>query len=348
MAGPKRKIVLPPAARARTAGGRKLGYRPLPIICAYECRLSVNTVAAYERDLRRFREWLAGRTIAGLEIRDLADYVAWLGTQKLAPASVARHIISLRMLFRYLQLEGLLSENKAELLGSPKLWQRIPQVLSPQAIAKLFEAPSSGDLNWRRDRVLLELLYATGCRASELSFIRLRDLQLDEGYCRTVGKGNKERLLPLGGRAIAAIREYLEREPPLSSWEIARRHHRLAAIVATWPAAATRTHLGTRKTLRGPHWRGRRHESPHVASQFRDTFIGGRSRFAASARTARPREHCHHPNLHACRPAPAEGSPHAISSTGVRVCQRGDPSQVGQRRADCATSATVMAGLVAD
>jgi integrase/recombinase XerD len=144
----------------------------------------------------------------------LADYAAWLGTQNLAAASVARHIISLRMLFRYLQLEGLLSENKAELLGSPKLWQRIPQVLSPPAIAKLFEAPRQGDLSWRRDRVMLELLYATGCRVSELSFIRLRDLQLDEGYCRTIGKGKKERMLPLGKRAIAAIREYLERERP--------------------------------------------------------------------------------------------------------------------------------------
>src|SRR5581483_443027 len=94
-----------------------------------ECHLSDNTVAAYRRDLRRFLEWLGKRQVPALTIRDLADYAAWLHERQLAPASLARHIVSLKMFFRYLQIEGVLTENLVELLGSQKLWQRIPEVL---------------------------------------------------------------------------------------------------------------------------------------------------------------------------------------------------------------------------
>jgi len=181
---------------------------------AGECHLAENTVAAYRRDVARFFEWSAGRSIAKLSIRDLADYAGWLHGKKLAPASIARHIVSLRIFFRYLQLEGVLKDNLAELLGSQKLWQRVPKVLSPQQVARLFLAPQEGDPCWRRDRALLELLYATGCRASELSGLRLRDLHLAEGFCMCRGKGDKQRLVPLGGRAAEAVRAYQEHERP--------------------------------------------------------------------------------------------------------------------------------------
>ncbi len=177
-----------------------------------ECHLSDNTVAAYGRDLRRFLEWLEGRSLVKLTIQNLADYAGWLHTKKLAPASISRHVVSLRMYFRYLQLEGVLVENLVELLGSQKLWERVPEIMSPHKIAILFEAPIAGDPYWRRDRALLELLYATGCRASELSNLRLRDIHLVEGYCTCRGKGDKERVVPLGRRADAAVREYLEHE----------------------------------------------------------------------------------------------------------------------------------------
>jgi integrase/recombinase XerD len=183
--------------------------------CGYaagECHLAENTVAAYRRDLRRFSQWLSGRSIPALSIQDLADYAAWLHVQKLAPASIARHLVSLKVFFRYLQLEGALQENLAELLGSQKLWQRVPQVLSTPQINRLFESPVTGDPFWRRDRAMLELLYATGCRASELSNLRMCDLHLDDAYCSCRGKGDKERLVPLGARAAAAVRAYLEHE----------------------------------------------------------------------------------------------------------------------------------------
>lgn len=181
-----------------------------------ECHLAENTVLAYQRDIRRFHQWLgkAANSITKLHIRDLSDFVAWLHQQKLAPATIARHIVALRMFFRYLQLEGILHENLAELLGSQKLWERVPEVLSPQMVARFLESPQTYDAFWRRDRAMLELLYATGCRASELSDLNTQDVHLSEGFCMCRGKGNKERLTPLGRAAREAVQDYLENERP--------------------------------------------------------------------------------------------------------------------------------------
>jgi len=179
---------------------------------AGECHLAESTVAAYRRDLKRFFEWLAGRNPASLSIRDLADYAGWLHARRLAPVSVARHIVSLKVFFRYLQLEGVMEDNLAELLGSQKLWQRVPKVLSPQQVDRLVLAPQEGNPYWRRDRAMLELLYATGCRAAELSTLRLPDVHLDDGFCLCRGKGNKQRIVPVGVRAADAVRSYLKHE----------------------------------------------------------------------------------------------------------------------------------------
>jgi integrase/recombinase XerD len=179
-----------------------------------ECHLAENSVLAYQRDIRRFHQWLAGTElqIPTLSIRELSDFVGWLHQQQLAPASIARHIVAVRMFFRYLQLEGILRENLAELLGSQKLWERIPEVLSPAMVQRFLESPRPRDSFWRRDRALLELLYATGCRASELSNLRCRDLHLNEGYCLCHGKGGKQRLTPLGRAAREAVEDYLQNE----------------------------------------------------------------------------------------------------------------------------------------
>lgn len=195
--------------------GRDQTRRWLEAFTAYtasECMLAQNTVAAYRRDLARFAEWLDGRSIPALSIRDLSDYTAWLHAKRLAPASVARHVVSLKVFLRYLQLEGAIQDNLAELLGTQRLWDRVPKVLSAEQVARLFDAPGTADPFWRRDRALLELLYATGCRASELSDLRMCDLRLDEGFCTCRGKGDKERIVPLGQRAVEAVRAYVEHE----------------------------------------------------------------------------------------------------------------------------------------
>jgi integrase/recombinase XerD len=209
---PRRRLLTPVAIRGASTDGRWadafIDY------VRGECHLSENTVQAYRRDIRRLYSWLNGRNLATLGVRDLAEYVAWLTKQKLAPASVARHVVTLRVFCRYLQVEGILTSSAAELLGSQKLWQRVPHVLTPDEVDRLLDAPKKFDKLWRRDRAMLELLYATGCRASELSNLRLADMHLDAGYCLCHGKGNKQRLVPLGKRAIAAVREYLQHERP--------------------------------------------------------------------------------------------------------------------------------------
>ena len=170
-----------------------------------ECHLAENTVAAYRRDIDHFFEWLAGRSVASLGIRDLADYAGWLHRRNLAPASIARHVVSLKLFCRYLQLEGVLGDSAAELLGSQKLWQRVPHVLSPAGVEKLLDRARAGAiLGGAAIGRLLELLYATGCRASESSHLKLSDVQLDEGFAVCHGKGDKQRVVPLGSRAIQA------------------------------------------------------------------------------------------------------------------------------------------------
>lgn len=179
-----------------------------------ECHLAENTVLAYDRDLGRFVKWLGGRRIEGLKISELAEYPAWLTRQELASASISRHVVSLKVFFRYLQLEGVLNDNQAELLGTQKLWQRVPSVLSASEIDALLAAPRPPRPWWRRDRAILELLYATGCRVSELSMLRPRDLHLDEKYCLCHGKGDKQRVVPLGRKAVAAVQAYMNHERP--------------------------------------------------------------------------------------------------------------------------------------
>jgi integrase/recombinase XerD len=207
-----------PRGKPSAAAAVPSGHPYLDAFTSYlqsECHLAGNTVAAYRRDLARFLRWLQGRPLPQLAIQDLAQYPAWLlEHEHLAPSSVARHVISLKMFFRYLQLEGVLRDNLVELLGSPKLWHRVPQVLSVQMVERLFVAPTAGDPCWRRDRALLELLYATGCRASEVAGMRLADVHLDRGYCTCHGKGDKQRIVPLGRRAAQRIQEYLATERP--------------------------------------------------------------------------------------------------------------------------------------
>jgi integrase/recombinase XerD len=179
-----------------------------------EAQLAPNTIAAYTRDLKRFCEWAGDKAVTKLGVTQLADYLAWLHKLKLAPASIARHLVALKLFYRYLQLENVVRDNPAELLGSQKLWERVPSVLSPAAVSRLLEAPIPCDSWHLRDRAMLELLYATGCRVSEVCNLQLRDLHLDERYCRAFGKGSKERLTPLGAQAIRALKAYLETERP--------------------------------------------------------------------------------------------------------------------------------------
>src|SRR5262245_37320070 len=158
-----------------------------------------NSVLAYGRDLERFQLWVRG---GGLKdylrptVRELGHFLVYCREEKLAAPTVARHLVAVKMFYRYLRLEERAQQSAVELLNSPSLWERIPQVLSPEAVEKLLMAPRGDERFYLRDRALLETLYATGSRASEVAGLRLADLYLDSGFCKCVGKGNKQRVVP--------------------------------------------------------------------------------------------------------------------------------------------------------
>jgi integrase/recombinase XerD len=175
--------------------------------------LAANTVLAYGADLDRFSQWVAGGGLGNYlrpTVLDLSHYLSHLRDEKLAPSSTARHLISLKMFYRFLRLEERTTDGTVDLLSSPALWERIPHVLSPESVEKLLAAPSTLDRFFLRDRAMLETLYATGSRASEVVGLRLEDVYLDSAFCKCLGKGSKQRVVPLGRAAVAALAAYLE------------------------------------------------------------------------------------------------------------------------------------------
>jgi integrase/recombinase XerD len=179
--------------------------------------MAENTVLAYGRDLDRFAGWVAGGGLTDYlrpTVRELSYYLIHLREENLDPASSARHLVALKMFYRFLRLEERAEQSAVELLSAPTLWERIPQVLSPESVEKLLAAPLPTERFYLRDRALLETLYATGSRASEVVGLKLIDLHLDSGFCQCQGKGNKQRVIPLGRPAQEALRAYLSEQRP--------------------------------------------------------------------------------------------------------------------------------------
>lgn len=216
---PPRKRPVGPAATltapAATPGQHLAGFSRY---LQAECGLAENTVLAYGRDLTRFAEWYDRHgppQFRQLTVATFTGYLQYLNDLGLAMSSIARNLVSVKMFFRYLMLEGIIAESVADLVNSPKLWQHLPKVLSPEMVDRLLESPSREDRWPLRDRALLAMLYATGCRASEVCGLAIRDVQLADGYCRCTGKGNKQRMVSLNPVARAAVEAYLEHERPL-------------------------------------------------------------------------------------------------------------------------------------
>ncbi|MCA8950289.1 MAG: tyrosine recombinase [Planctomycetes bacterium] len=174
-------------------------------------RKSPATVKAYGGDLRDFADWLAGQGRDPLAATRLVlrRYLVELEEQGLKATSVQRKLASLRGLFRWAQQEGRLEQNPAKLLRGPKAARRVPRFLTAAEVDALLTQPFDETPQARRDRAILETLYSTGCRVSECAGLRLQDLDLDEGFARVLGKGNKERLCLLGAPARDAIAAWL-------------------------------------------------------------------------------------------------------------------------------------------
>jgi integrase/recombinase XerD len=173
---------------------------------------SAHTLAAYRRDLDDFACFLAGaaRTLDAARPEDVVDWVERLRGRGLKPASVARRLSAVRGLFRHRAAEHGLARDPTEHVNRPRATRRLPRTLSREQVTALVEAPDVGRPRGVRDRAILELLYATGMRASECRDLRVEDLNLVAGYAICTGKGSKQRLVPAGAEALAWVRRYLD------------------------------------------------------------------------------------------------------------------------------------------
>jgi integrase/recombinase XerD len=176
--------------------------------CRLEKGLSANSLDAYALDLAKWSAFL-GNAAGPPDPEQLRHYLDHLYQTGLSPRSVARHITTLRGLYGFLLREGQIASDPTEHLGTPKQWQKIPNFLNLEDIEKIIRAIDITRPNGLRDRAMLELLYATGLRVSELCRLGLGDCNLDLAVVRTTGKGNKQRLVPAGKAAIRAVEEYL-------------------------------------------------------------------------------------------------------------------------------------------
>lgn len=184
--------------------------------------LSQNTILAYGRDLKRFAVFLATRRknmVDAVDREDIVDFLSDLYRHKLDSRSVSRYLVSLRSFFRYALMEELVRKDPTENLESPKIRQSLPSYLRKEEVERLLSAPSTNTPVGLRDRAMLEVLYSTGLRVSELLNLRISDLDMRMGCVRCIGKGDKERLVPIGRKAIAAVQAYLDgARPKLLRW----------------------------------------------------------------------------------------------------------------------------------
>ena len=173
--------------------------------------LSQNTIMAYGRDLRKFTEFAKGRgcVLARIGREDVVDFLKSLYHADLDSRSVARHLVSLRNFLRFCRAEGFIAEDPSAYVETPRFRMRLPAHLSVQEVNHLLAQPEITNPVGMRDRAMIELLYSAGLRVSELVNLRLTDLQMETGCVRCIGKGNKERLVPMGRTAVAAVKAYL-------------------------------------------------------------------------------------------------------------------------------------------
>jgi len=173
--------------------------------------LASNTLSAYRRDLTKFDEFAKKRKLALAAVKrdDLVDFLASLYHRKLESKTVARHLVTLRNFFRHAQVLDLIAEDPSANLESPKIRRSLPGYLRLEEVEKLLELPDQKTALGLRDRSMLEVLYSTGLRVSELTSLRVLDLDTKVGCVRCIGKGDKERIVPVGRKALAIVEKYL-------------------------------------------------------------------------------------------------------------------------------------------
>ncbi len=183
----------------------------------YEKGLSQNTLESYGADLRDYQMFLkdhSSETLIDVTPSTIVGYLMFLRRKGRSTATVARRLASIKSFYRFLLEEGYIDKDPSENLSSPSLERRLPKVLTLAEIERLLDQPDPSTPVGLRDRAILEVLYATGLRVSELTNLDLGDVDLREGFVRCIGKGSKERVVPLGEIAIASTRSYIENGRP--------------------------------------------------------------------------------------------------------------------------------------
>ena len=217
--------------------------------------LAKNTISSYRRDLKKYAAYLKTKnigTIDRIKRSDVNSFLMGLKDKGLNSSSIARNLTAIKIFHKFLLSEGYSKEDIASVLDSPKLWKHLPDVLSIAEVNKIISQPNLKNSQGIRDRAALELMYATGMRVSELVNLNLNDLNLDVGFVKCMGKGQKERIVPLGQKAKEALERYLQKIRPVLAkgrssnalfltrlgkkmsrqtfWKIIKRYVRLARI----------------------------------------------------------------------------------------------------------------------
>lgn len=181
---------------------------------AVEKGLAENTRRSYSNDLQKYLLSLGETKPQSATGEDVRGHVERLSALGMSPASVARNVAAIRGFHKYLVTEGHAGHDPAENIEVPRGWKRLPSTLSSLEVERLLQQPDPATSRGMRDKAMLELLYATGVRVSELVGVKVHDINLERGYLAVFGKGSKERVVPLGEAAASAVREYLDRSRP--------------------------------------------------------------------------------------------------------------------------------------
>ena len=176
-----------------------------------ECGLSPNTIDAYRGDLAKFAAHTGvekGEDWGRVTVDDVVGCLMAEKDRGMASSTVLRMLVAIRMMFKFLQSENIVRDNPTAKMDSPRMWHTLPEILDKRSVERLLSAPDS-EARWpARDRAILELMYATGARASEVANLKTSQVHCDVGYIRCIGKGNRERIVPLGAKAIGALEAY--------------------------------------------------------------------------------------------------------------------------------------------
>ena len=176
-----------------------------------ECGLADNTLRAYRTDLTTFADYLRrkGRgAFARILKNDLINFMMEQKSRNLAVSTIARRLVAIKMLYRFLFMEGIVDKNLVGATDSPRIWRRLPDVLGRDEVDQLLNAPDPDTPLGVRDRAILELFYATGARVSEVAKLTVESIHFDYAYLRCMGKGSKERIVPVGRPALRAVKQY--------------------------------------------------------------------------------------------------------------------------------------------